>query len=132
MALWVNLTMMILFMNIGLTLMVPGVILGENSLMGGSSFYNEEDGEFVVTGTAFEDRMDSTRDQTAGEDSPIDTGATVFSGLFLVTDFLGLLFSVAFAPIEALAILPPTVGLVVAIPIFVAYGLGLVSFIRGV
>lgn len=123
MALHINLFFVILFANISLSLAAPDLVLGENPF-----FTENPSGEYVID-NEFQQRLEDAN--PAQQTGLLDTGAAVFSGLFLIFDFIGLLFKVLFSSLFILFVLPPTVGLIIGVPVFLAYALALIGFIRG-
>ena len=123
MALHINLFFVLLFTNIALVLTVPELALADNIF-----FELDNQGNYVMS-SEFMERLDAAN--PAKQEGWLDSASQVFSGLFLIFDFIGLLFNVLFSSIFILFVLPPTVALVVGIPLILAYGLALIGFIRG-
>lgn len=119
----VNLFFMLLFTNIALTLAVPDMALGDNVF-----FSEDEDGDYTVS-SEFQQRMENT--DPSQNEGFLDSTAEVFSGLFLLFDFIGLLFRILFSSLFIVFELPSIVALIVGIPVYLAYALALIGFIRG-
>lgn len=123
MALHINLFFVILFANISLSLAAPALVLGDNPF-----FQQDNQGDYTIN-SEFQQRLEDAN--PAEQSGLLDSSAAVFSGLFLIFDFIGLLFKVLFSSLFILFSLPPTMGLILGVPVFLAYALALIGFIRG-
>jgi len=120
---YVNLFFILLFVNISLALAVPEKVLGDSIF-----FDTNKQGEYTVS-SDFQNKFENA--DPSQNEGFLDPSSTVFSGLFLLFDFLGLLFKVLFSSLFIVFELPSIVALIVGVPVYLAYGLALIDFIRG-
>jgi len=127
-SLHLQLTFMMLFANIALSLGAPDLVFGSSTFYGESNIFYEEtkEGDYQVS----ERITGEIDDLNAQDEGGLGIFDSLFTGLKLLGGVIDLFIRLFFASIFLITILPWTFQLVVGIPVVIAYAWAIVGFIR--
>jgi len=112
----------VLFINIFVSLGASDLTLGQNPF-----FEQTDTGNYQFKGNVTQPLQNSDVSQNP---SFLKQTQQVFSGIFVIADFIGALFVFLTSSLWVLSVLPPVVQVIFGIPLFLMHALALIDFLR--